>query len=157
MKDKQLDTEIANIISDDVSGTVISLDQMSVKIHDEKWYENMISDIDQAMFAVRSTLEVVKIKGYHSIGRYINLYRDEFDKMGVKDSDMTSRKIGKSLGISHTTICKAIKIAELFPKWEEVPINQVKSFNHLCQKYLTNSEQEKEKPEKRCPHCNNLI
>lgn len=151
-----LNENIAQTIKDDVVGTVFNLDNMPQKINNNKWYETMIKDLDDALFATRSTIEIVKIKSYHSIGSYINIYKDDFEKMGLTGRKMAD-KIAKSLNTNHVYIYDAMNFASEFPDFDKIPLAEVKSWNHLRQKFLKQEKDEKVTKEKRCPHCDGVL
>lgn len=125
-------------------------------------YEQLIGECKAILveFGFRSNIERVRM--YHELGSRLIEDNHNFNRKEIYGEGIT-KKISQELGVGERTIQYAISFAQKYPQidWESgemggLPFGKALTWTKVVQELLPENPK-KDKTEKRCPFCNNVL
>jgi len=108
----------------------------------ESWYSNLVEELQDIIVEKRFEHASALVECYHMVGTRILQENDNFERSKIYGENILQH-LAKSLGRSQRTLSYAVKFAKMYPELNMLPVGKNWTWNHIINKYLTDSTEKK--------------
>lgn len=116
------------------------------EVKDPEWFKTLIGDCRAIIVESEFTSRYALVEGYHQLGERIMAEHKNFERAKIYGKDIVST-IATSLGKSQRTIWYALQFVKKYPDLDKVPEGKAVSWRSIVNKYLPDSEKNKQDKE----------